>query len=121
MTFRSRFIAAAAAFALVFAACGDDSGGTGPSTGDTRLDLTNNSNTSVWLVFIRDCGAASWGNDRLGADIIPPGLGQSFVVTPGCHDVKLETNPDVAGQVVWMNVNFPAGQITARTVTTWSH
>lgn len=79
-----------------------------------------NSNVSVFLVFVRDCGAQFWGNDLLGADIIPAGLGQSFIVTPGCLDVRLETSPSNAGQVQWLGVNFPAGQVTARTVTTWS-
>ncbi len=121
MTYRSRFSALAATLALAFAAaCGGDDGGTGPSGNETRLDITNNSNVSVFLVFVRDCGTQNWGNDLLGADVIPAGLGQSFIVTPGCHDVRLETSPFNAGEIVWSNVNFPAGQVTARTVTTWN-
>jgi hypothetical protein len=120
MSFRSRLTGLAASLALALAACGGDDGGAGPSNSDTRLDVTNNSNVSVWLVFVRSCGSESWGNDLLGADIISPGLGQSFAVTPGCHDVKLMTNPDVNGQVIWTSVNIPAGQIVERIVTAWS-
>lgn len=121
MKLRTRWSLGTAMLALLLAAaCGKDEGGTGPSNNDTRLDITNNSNVSVFLVFVRDCGTQSWGNDMLGADVIPAGLGQSFIVTPGCHDVRLETSPSNAGEIQWLNVTFPAGQITARTVTTWN-
>jgi hypothetical protein len=121
MTFPARISALAATAALAFAAaCGGSDSGTGPTNTNTLLDVTNNSSVSVWLVYVRNCGSQSWGNDLLGADIISPGLGQSFVVTPGCHDVKLMTNPDVNGELVWMNVNFPAGQVVERVVTSWN-
>lgn len=101
------------------AACGKDSP-TGPTTPDTRLDITNGTNVSVFFVLMRDCGATDWGPDLLGANVIPAGVGQSFVVTPGCHDVRLETSPTTNSKQVWLNVSFPAGQVTARTVTAWT-
>jgi len=120
MSFRSRMTGLAASLALALAACGGDDSGAGPSNSDTRLGITNDSNMSVWLVFVRSCGSRSWGNDLLGADVISPGLGQSFVVTPGCHDVKLMTNPEMNAQVIWTNVNFPSGQIVEKVVTAWN-
>ena len=104
------------------AACGK-SDGTGPSQngGETALlDVTNNTNVSIYFVFVRNCGATSWGNDLLGADVIPAGLGQSFTIPAGCHDVKLESNPSVNGEMIWTNVSFPAGSVIHQTVSAWS-
>lgn len=104
------------------AACGKDDP-TGPSTpsGQTAiLDITNSTSVSIWYVRIRDCGASTWGQDLLGADIITAGLGQSFTVSAGCHDVRLETSAANNGEAVYTGVNFPAGQIIAKTVTAWT-
>ncbi|NOT09838.1 MAG: hypothetical protein HOP28_16720 [Gemmatimonadales bacterium] len=116
MKLRSAFLALTL---LVAGACGKGDGGTGPSDSATRLDITNSTNLSIWIVRIRNCGSSSWGSDLLGADVISPNLGQSFVVTPGCHDVRLESNPDADVAVEWLNISFPSGQITTRTLAAW--
>lgn len=122
MRFRTFFSASPLLVALVVGAlaCSKSEGSTGPVNASAILDITNSSNASVWSVRIRDCGATSWSSDMLGADVIPPDLGQSFSVTPGCHDVKLQSNPTVSGQMIWRNVPFAPSQIVPLTVTAWS-
>jgi hypothetical protein len=100
--------------------CGGDDGPTG-SSGNTLLDITNESNHSVWYVRVRDCGSQAWGTDLLGSDIIFPGSGQSFALTPGCHDVKLETDPDLHGTLIWTNLTLAQGQVLSQTVTAWTY
>ena len=101
------------------AACGKSDGPSGIDEPESRLDITNNSDVSVFFVRIRQCGTQAWGEDLLGSSVIPAGLGQSFIVSPGCHDVKLETTPVENGQKIWTNVSFPDGGVAYQTVTTW--
>lgn len=122
------FVAPLRALLLAFslagaAACGKDDP-TGPSQpgggGTALLDVTNNSSVSIWYVRLRDCGSQSWGADLLGANIITAGLGQSFTVSSGCHDVRLETSAANNGEAVFLNVQFPSGAVVAKTVTNWT-
>jgi hypothetical protein len=51
------------------------------------LRTQNSSSESIWYLYVRTCGASSWGNDQLGANTIP--VGNSFTLTgipPGCYD-----------------------------------
>ena len=122
MQLRPLFLLRGALLALTLAgaaACGKSDGPSGSDDPESRLDITNSSDVSVFYVRIRECGDATWGADLLGASVIPAGLGQSFIVAPGCHDVKLETSPVNNGQKIWTNVNFPEDGIAYQTVTTW--
>jgi len=122
MQLRSLSLLRGALLALTLAgaaACGKSDGPAGSDDPESRLDITNNSDVSVFYVRIRECGSATWGDDLLGASIIPAGLGESFIVSPGCHDVKLETSPVNNGQKIWINVDFPDGGIAYQTVTIW--
>ena len=117
------FRALATALALSAAACGKSDGitdpGNGPGGQTALLDVTNNSPVSIFYVRIRDCGSQTWGPDLLGADIIPAGLGQSFTVSAGCHDVRLETSALNNGVADFLNVSFPAGGVVHKSVSTW--
>ena len=114
------------AFALTVAgaaACGKGDGLTDPGNNNTQtalLDITNNTSVSVFFVRIRACGTTAWGNDLLGADIIPAGLGQSFTVPAGCHDVRLETSALNNGVAEYLGVAFPSGGVVHKTVSSWS-
>ncbi len=101
------------------AACGGSDGPTGASS-STKLELTNSSSLSVWYIRTRACGAQTWGPDLLGANVLIPGESGSFAVSPGCQDVKLNTDPDYHGEVIWASVQFPTGQTTPRTISAWS-
>jgi hypothetical protein len=74
-----------AAMAAVITSCGDDDG-TGPGC-DTCLVVSNTSPFAVDMVNYRDCGAASWGADRLSGEIAAGQSGE-FAVTAGCYDVR---------------------------------
>lgn len=101
------------------AACGKSDGPSGNDEPESRLDITNDSNLYVWYVQVRACGSQAWGQDLLGADIIAPNSGQSFIVAPGCYDVKLTAEPETNSQKIWTNVDFPEDGIAYQTVTTW--
>jgi hypothetical protein len=86
----SRFVLAFGA-ALTLAACGDDSGSTGPSL-STFVMLRNEANTPIVSVNISQCSDASWGPNRLGTnESVAPGATRNFTVTPGCYDVRVST------------------------------
>ena len=115
-----RSLLRAAFFTLTLAglgACGKDS--TGPSGSDTYLDVTNSTSVSIWSVRVRACGGSSWGGDLLESNIIEPGLGQSFKVSPGCLDVKLTSAPSLDKEVIWSNLSFGQGAIVSRTISSW--
>ncbi len=75
-----------ALFVSTALACSDS---TGPES--TSILVRNRASLSVDFLYISDCSAAFWGNDRLGAsEVILPGRDRSFAVDPGCWDVQAE-------------------------------
>jgi hypothetical protein len=54
------------------------------------LTLYNNSGQTVWYVFISRSDQATWGDDRLGSDVVPSGSSYVFSVPPGVYDLKAE-------------------------------
>jgi hypothetical protein len=114
------------ALALATAACGGDSDSTGPgpSASEGTLYVSNDSDREIWYVFARTCGTSDWGNDLLGADIIPLQTSETFTLAAGCYDVRALSGPVggpggpkyeavVSGQTLAGN-----GQLTVE-VSTW--
>ena len=103
--------------ALALAACSSDSNGPGET--ETTLTLLNATETSAWYIFVRACGTATWSDDLLGADVLSPGEEDTFEVPAGCHDVRMETDPDLDGFAQWDGITFQANQDEVRTLNTW--
>lgn len=112
-----------ASLTTMAAACGSDSAGPSDSNhsqepsddGETRLRMTNESSTSAWYVYIRRCGEADWGPDRLGSsNVLSPGESTSWTTnTPGCVDVQAFSEPG-SGQrtATYFGVDIAAEQTT---------
>ncbi|HEX5818313.1 MAG TPA: hypothetical protein VFY20_05525 [Gemmatimonadales bacterium] len=127
----SRAAAVALLATTLLAACGGDDNGSGPSTPEpqdpqpgtqeTMFAVENLSSQDAYYVYIKDCGAASWGSDRLGATRI---LDVNEVITwtvnePGCYDVEARTSTAAQGgqkKATYQNVNVVAGQTTTVTI-----
>jgi hypothetical protein len=60
---------------------------TAPST---TLILHNNTGVTIWYVYISPCTDATWGDDKLGSDVVPAGATYNWTVDPGCYDLKAE-------------------------------
>ncbi len=101
-------------------ACGDSPTGPGGNGGPPRLSITNNTNASVFYLRIRSCGSSNWSNDLLGADIISKLETQTFTVPAGCHDVSMESNPDVNGEFISVGLVFEAGATRSINLTEWT-
>jgi hypothetical protein len=108
------------------AACGGDNSGptddndtppdTAPSEdGVTRLRMTNQSSTSAWFIYIRQCGNENWGPDQLGSsNVLSPGESASWTTdNPGCYDIRAISEPG-AGQkeALWTTLNVAEEQTT---------
>lgn len=59
-----------------------------PTPSTATLVLVNNSGVDIWYVFISPTTETTWGDDWLGADIIPAGSTYTFSnITPGMYDL----------------------------------
>jgi hypothetical protein len=54
------------------------------------LTLYNNSGKTVWYVYISPSSEATWGEDRLGHDVVTPGNSFVFTLPLGTYDLKAE-------------------------------
>jgi hypothetical protein len=121
------------AFALLgttlLAACGGDDNGPStpgdstpePNTQGTVFALENLSSQDAYYVYIKDCGAATWGNDRLGATrILDVNEVISWTVNnPGCYDIQARTSLSAPGgqkKATYPGVNVVDGQTTTVTI-----
>ena len=88
----------------------DDYAGGGGDTGSLRV--VNDSGTDIWYLYVSPTSSSVWGDDQLGANIIPDG--ESFTLgnipfdtydlrVEGSGNVEIETVFDVEidGPVVW--------------------
>jgi hypothetical protein len=113
---------------LLAAGGGDDNGPSAPAPDDSQPDtqetmfaVENLSSQDAYYVYIKDCGSASWGSDRLGATRI---LDVNEVITwtvnqAGCYDVEARTSTSSQGgqkKATYPNVNVVAGQTTTVTI-----
>jgi hypothetical protein len=128
---RSRTFAFALMGTTLLAACGGDDGGSGPSTPEpddqqpstqeTLFAVENLSSQDAFYVYIKDCGSASWGSDRLGATRV---LDVNEVITwtvnnPGCYDIQARTSLNAEGgqkKATYTDVNVADGQTTTVTI-----
>ena len=114
----------------LLAACGggDDNGPSAPSNpepeptpGETMFAIENLSGQDAYYVYIKDCGAATWGSDRLGSSrILDVGEVITWTVNdPGCYDVEARTSQNAAGgqkKATYRSVDVASGQTTTVTI-----
>ena len=114
-----RIMATMTALVVLVSACGDDD----PTGLDARARVTvvNGTDHSVWYLLARNCGTSTWGNDLLGARVIQVGETKTISVVPGCKDLRVETDPALAGAHQWDARDLqPAGTDTLL-LTEWMY
>ena len=116
---RNTLFASLVATTLFLGACGGDDNG-GPSnptpqpSGDASFRMVNGSSISAWYIYVRSCGASSWGVDRLGTEVLSPGESATLHLTAGCYDVHAVAGPEDGKEAFWM------GQTVSGDLTTVS-
>jgi hypothetical protein len=66
------------------------------------VTLNNQSGQAIWYVYISLSTDPTWGDDWLGADVIPAGGSYVFSVPPGTYDLKAEgSGHNMIGQALW--------------------
>ena len=118
----SRAAAVAVLGTIALAACGggDDNGPSTPTpetpspSAQTLFAMENLSSQDALYVYIKSCGAATWGQDRLGATrILDVGEVITWTVNqPGCYDVRARTSSSGGQKADFMGVNVAEGQTT---------
>jgi hypothetical protein len=85
-------VAFAGVAVLVTASCSSDMVTGGPLIREGEptgiIEVANGSGGDINVVLISDCGASTYGLDRLGDASIPPGGSYRFTVSAGCWDVS---------------------------------
>jgi hypothetical protein len=54
------------------------------------LVLHNNSGQTIWYVYFSPTTQPTWGDDRLGSDVVQSGATYTWTVDPGLYDLKAE-------------------------------
>ena len=110
--------------AALTAACGSDSGATGPTpnpggndpdpVGVAGFEVTNSSDRDAYYLYTRACGASEWGADELGsANILYPGESVTVDESAGCYDVlALTKHATPRYQALYQAKTVSAGQVT---------
>jgi len=102
---RNTLFASVVATTLFLAACGSDDNN-GPTTpepsGQTTFRMTNGSTISAWYIYVRSCGASSWGTDRLGSAVLSPGESATLGLAAGCYDVHAVSSQEDSKEAYWM-------------------
>jgi hypothetical protein len=76
-------------------------GGQPPGGGTANIVLENNSGVDIWYVYVSPTSDSTWGDDDLGADIVPNGSTYTFQVAPGNYDLKAEDSSHNQIDVQW--------------------
>lgn len=105
-----RTFLALALVAVVFAGCSDSSG-----DDPTRLVVRNNTTEEIWFVNFSSCSDQSWGEDRLGQDIIEVGASHTWTIAPGCWDMRAET--ESGAEVTRFDEQIDKGETFTWTIT----
>jgi len=59
------------------------------SSGNASLVVINNAPKTIYYLYASPCSSSSWGPDRLdSSQVISAGETVSFVMTPGCWDLR---------------------------------
>jgi hypothetical protein len=61
-----------------------------PPAAKVTFYIQNNQGVDICFVYISPSTSATWGPDRLGADVIPAGGTYYFTFSPGTYDFRLE-------------------------------
>ncbi len=115
---RSTLLASVVATTLFLAACGsdDNNGPTTPEpTGQTTFRMVNGSSISAWYIYVRSCGASSWGQDRLGSSVLSPGESATLGLAAGCYDVHAVSSLENYKEAYWMGQAF-SGDVSTVTI-----
>jgi hypothetical protein len=103
---RNTLFASVVATTLFLGACGGDDSNNGPTTpepsGQTTFRMTNGSSISAWYIYVRSCGASSWGTDRLGSAVLSPGESATLGLAAGCYDVHAVSSMEDFKEAYWM-------------------
>lgn len=86
-----------------------------------RVTLINGTDHSVWYVFTRNCGTTTWGDDLLGSTVIHVGETKTVSVVPGCRDIRVETDPSLAGAHQWDARELMPAQRDTVTLSEWTY
>lgn len=115
---RNTLFASVVATTLFLAACGsdDNNGPANPEpSGQTTFRMVNGSSISAWYVYVRSCGASSWGNDRLGSAVLSPGESATLGLAAGCYDVHAVSSLENFKEAYWMGQTF-SGDVSTVTI-----
>ena len=115
---RNTLFASVVTATLFLAACGsdDNNGPANPEpSGQTTFRMVNGSSISAWYVYVRSCGASSWGTDRLGSAVLSPGESATLGLSAGCYDVHAVSSMENFKEAYWMGQAF-SGDVTTVTI-----
>lgn len=72
---------------------------------DTSIRVINESNYLVHQLYFSHSSLGSWGNDKLGANVLPPGRALNYRLTnPGNYDFRVVWNNGRATEIRQINV-----------------
>jgi hypothetical protein len=109
---------AGAALVAALASCAGEM--YGPNSRDTAsLAITNLTTQAVWYVDLRPCGTREWGRDVLGTGVVTTGETVQRAIPPGCHDIRLRSDPALFGEVIWSDIDLADGRTTVRSLGAW--
>ena len=89
---------------LALAGCGDDA--------DTMLIIENRTGLTIQRIYISADESDSWGQDRLGFQVLPSGYEMTFYVESGLYGVRVVTS---RGSLDYL-VEIDSGETTILTV-----
>ena len=115
---RNTLFASVVAATLFLAACGsdDNNGPANPEpSGQTTFRMVNGSSISAWYIYVRSCGASSWGTDRLGSSVLSPGESATLGLAAGCYDVHAVSSMENFKEAYWMGQTF-SGDVSTLTI-----
>ncbi len=71
-----------------------------------RVQVNNQSATTIVTFQWSDCSATVWGGDRLGTDVIGPGGSRAFELAPGCYDFQAVNDLGLVRQLMGQQANY---------------